>query len=115
MACGAVLRGADFLPHGLVPQGDLHPIDGVRCCQRNTAKSPGCTQLEHIQQWTELQSLDMKKQHYRRNYLNFDPQRMNLADMAQCVKVSFPILLQSTHISRVRQMLFKTLLRHFSR
>lgn len=71
--------------------------------------------LEHIQQWTEQQSLDMKKQHYRRNYLNFDPQRMNLADMAQCVKVGFPILLQSTHNSRVRRMLFKTLLRHFSR
>ena len=53
----------------------------------------------------------MKNQRYRKSYLHFDPQRMNLADMARCVMVGAPILLQSTHNSRVRRMLFKTMKR----
>ena len=69
--------------------------------------------LSPIPQWTEEESRNMMEKHHRRSYLHFDPQRMNLADMVQCIKVGAPILLQSAHNARVRRMLFKTLFRFF--
>ena len=71
--------------------------------------------LSPIPQWTEQESYDMKRRHHRRKYLHFDPQRMNAADMLQCIKILTPITWEATHNRRVRKMLFKSITRYLSK